>query len=192
LIGGKIVISLKAYTKELHELHIKECKSKGNSEYEMLFLVPPSLVTKGATINKYQETVKSSSFKLKSEFEDMGIKIWDGTSLDLRSEYVVDVNQHRLLQYESCRGLEGWTVVCLELDQFIKWKLEKFSDDGFNELALESIDERRHKFVYLWSLIPLTRAIDTLIITIKDPRSEVATFLRKVYEENPDFIQWID
>ncbi|HTE23661.1 AAA family ATPase [Flavitalea sp.] len=192
LIGGKIVVSLSAYTKELHELHLKECKRKGNSEYEMLFLVPPSLVTKGTTINKYKDTIKSSTFKFKSEFEQMGINIWDGTSLDLRTEYAVDVNQHRLLQYESCRGLEGWTVVCLELDQFIKWKMEKFSDDGGNELALESLEERRHKFVYLWSLIPLTRAIDTLIITIKDPGSDVAKLLRKVYEENPDFVQWVD
>ncbi len=122
----------------------------------------------------------------------MGIKIWDGTSTELRSEYVVELNQHRLLQYESCRGLEGWTVVCLNFDDFIKWKIESFKDEKNDELALESFDEKRDKFVYLWSLIPLTRAIDTIVITINDKNSKFCKALRKVYERKPDFIQWIE
>jgi hypothetical protein len=55
-------------------------------------------------------------------------------------------------------------------------------------LALDSTEKKRNKFVYLWSLIPLTRAIDTLIITIKEKDSKVAKQLRKGYERNPDFI----
>ena len=104
----------------------------------------------------------------------------------------VELTQHRLLQYESCRGLEGWTVVCLELDEFIRSKLENFKEEETNELALESFDEKRRKFVYLWSLIPLTRAIDTLVITIKNKDTDVYKYLRKAYERYPDFIQWID
>ncbi len=192
LIGGKIVISTAKYNKELHDIHLRECKAKGNSEYEMLFLVPPSLVTRMKSKNEYNNPIEKRYFKLNSEFESMGINIWDGTNTDLRTQYAVELNQHRLLQYESCRGLEGWTVICLELDEFIKYKMETFVDQETNELALESFQEKRDKFVFLWSLIPLTRAIDTLIITIKNQNSAIAKHLRDIYEENTDFIQWID
>jgi hypothetical protein len=187
LIGGKIIISTKDYSKELHQKEVKRCKEFGNTEYEMLFLVPPSLVTVVKIKNG-----EDRSFKLKNEFEQMGIKIWDGTSKDLRTQYAVDLTQHRLLQYESCRGLEGWTVVCLHLDEFMKYKMETFVEEETEELALESFEEKRDKFVYLWSLIPLTRAIDTLIITIKNKDSKIGQALRKVYELNPDFVQWIE
>jgi hypothetical protein len=78
------------------------------------------------------------------------------------------------------------------LDEFIKYKMETFTEMTTEELALESFEEKRDKFVYLWSLIPLTRAIDTLVITIKNKDSKVGKALRKVYEQNPDFVQWIE
>lgn len=192
LIGGKIIISTKGYSKELHQREVQRCKEKGNSEYEMMFLVPPKLVTVSKGTNDWGQPTEVRSFKLKSEFEQMGIKIWDSTSKDLRTQYVVDLNQHRLLQYESCRGLEGWTVVCLELDEFIKYKMETFLDQASGELALESFGEKRDKFVHLWSLIPLTRAIDTLIITVNNKDSRVGKALRAIYEDNPDYVQWIE
>ena len=187
LIGGKVIICTKDYFKELHDREIKQCKEFGNTEYEMMFLVPPKLVNVERT-----EDAELRSFKLTNEFKQMGISLWDSTSKELRTQYVVDLTQHRLLQYESCRGLEGWTVVCLELDEFIKYKMRTFTEQESNELALESFEEKRDKFVYLWSLIPLTRAIDTLIITISDKESKVGQALRRVYEQNPDFVQWID
>jgi hypothetical protein len=188
LVGGKVIISTMDYSKEIHFKEIKRCKEFGNAEYEMMFLVPPRLVN----VHK-SDFGDIRSFKLKEEFEQMGINIWDSTSKDLRSQYVVDLKQHRLLQYESCRGLEGWTVVCLQLDEFIKYKMETFTEKSESgELALETFEEKRDKFVYLWSLIPLTRAIDTLVITLKDKNSRVGQALRKVYEQNPDYIQWID
>lgn len=69
--------------------------------------------------------------------------------------------------------------------------METYTDIDNGELALESFEEKRDKFVYLWSLIPLTRAIDTLIITLDNPNSKVGKVLRKVYENNPDYVQWI-
>lgn len=192
LIGGKIIISTSGYTKNLHDEQLKHCKDCENSEYEMMFLVPPNLVTKVPITDDYGKTIEKRSFSLTSEFEQRGISIWDLTNTDLRTQYVVELNQHRLLQYESCRGLEGWTVVCLDFDEFIKYKMESFIEQETNELALETFEEKRRKFVYLWSLIPLTRAIDTLVITIKDKNSETCKFLKRVYEKYPDFVQWID
>jgi len=183
LYGGKIIIKIGDYTKELHEREFTFCKYNGNSAYEMMFLVPPSLVDKN--------NIERSFIKIK-DFEKKGIKIWDGTNTDLRTEYSVDLESHRLLQYESCRGLEGWTVVCLELDEFIRYKFDTFKEESTDELALETFQEKRDKFVNLWTLIPLTRAIDTLIITLKNPESIIAKVLNEIYLENPDNIEWIE
>jgi len=192
LLGGKIVISTIGYNRELHQEQLNHCKKCQNTEYEMMFLVPPSLVKVTRQTNQWGKVIESRKFKLAEEFENMGISLWDLTNTDLRTQYVVDLNQHRLLQYESCRGLEGWTVICLELDEFIRKKMEKFVDENNTELALESFEERRRKFVYLWALIPLTRAIDTLVITIKDKNSDIYSYLRKTYEKFPDFVEWIE
>jgi len=70
--------------------------------------------------------------------------------------------------------------------------MQTFTEEENNELALESFEEKRNRFVYLWALIPMTRAIDTLVITLKDKESYVAKVLREIYEENPDFIEWIE
>jgi predicted ribonuclease YlaK len=183
LYGGKIIIKIGDYIQELHDREFEICKNNGNSAYEMMFLAPPSLV--GGSASK-------KSFLKAPEFKDMGITIWDGTNRDLRTAYSVDLDSHRLLQYDSCRGLEGWTVVCLELDEFVRYKHETFQEEDIGQLTLETFEEKRDKFVNLWTLIPLTRAIDTLIITIKNPESKTAKAFREVYSKNPDVIEWIE
>jgi len=193
LIGGKVIISTRGYYKELHDREFNACKEKQNAAYEMMFLVPPKLVAKKKQENEFGRVVTVRTFALTDEFKKMGIDVWDGTRTDLRTEYPVELNHHRLLQYESCRGLEGWTIVCLELDEFIRYKMETFKEEKTDEITgLETFEEKRNRFVYLWSLIPLTRAIETLIITIHNKESKVGKALRKVYEDNPDFVQWID
>ena len=184
LYGGKIIIKIGDYTKDLHDSEFKLCRQYGNSAYEMMFLVPPSLVNRSG---------KQSAFSKTNKFTEKGIQIWDGTDKDRRSEYSVDLDRHRLLQYESCRGLEGWTVVCLELDEFIRCKIETFEEEEeIGQLALDTFEEKRERFVNLWTLIPLTRAIDTLVITIKNPESEIAQILKEIHLRNPDNIEWIE
>lgn len=193
LIGGKVLISTKPYDKNLHKRVFEQCIENGNSAYEMMFLVPPALVEKYQNVDDYGEPKEDKRFSQFQEFKQMGINIWDGTNTDLRSQYVVDLNEHRLFQYESCRGLEGWTVINLDFDKFIDYKMQTFQEEeNPHELALESFEEKRRRFVYLWALIPLTRAIDTLVITLNNPNSYIGKTLREVYENNPDFIEWID
>ncbi|WP_417888114.1 AAA family ATPase [Zunongwangia sp.] len=193
LTGGKIIISTNGYSPILHKREFELCTKNGNSAYEMMFLVPPSLVERVWKTDEFGNQKQDKSFSKIEEYKANNIHFWDGTSTDLRTEYVVDLNEHRLLQYESCRGLEGWTTVNLDFDKFIDYKKETFKEEKDNyELALESFDEKRRKFVYLWALIPLTRAIDTLIITLSNPDNEVSKILYEVYKENPDFIEWIE
>ncbi len=184
LLGGKIIITDNSNDYSLFKQEFDRCSENGNQAYEMLFLVPPSLVQR-------EQGQDKRSFLYKEDFEKNGLKIWDGTCKDLRTIYPVELNQHRILQYESCRGIEGWTVVCLDFDDFIRYKIETYNNDVDNQpLMLESEEERKNRFVYLWGLIPLTRAIDTLIITIKDKNSAVAKKLKNIYRLNKDYIEW--
>ena len=148
----------------------------------MLYLVPHALV---------KRSYGDSSFSLKTKFEQNGIHIWDGTASNNRESFSIDAEEVRLLQYDSARGLEGWTVVCMDFDVFLEEKSAEYQDETVDALMLESPKERKKKHLYNWAMIPLTRAIDTIIITIKSPTSETARLLKEISEEHPDFVSWL-
>ena len=200
-VGGRVIITSQ-YSYELHQAEYERCKENGNSAYEMMFIVPNSLVVKGERTIKIksedfddeiiEKKIKTSYCKLIDDFK-YKIEFWDGTNKELRKEYPVKIDQHRIIGYEACRGLEGWTVVCMELDEFVNFKTKYFKEDVEKEqitLALETFEEKKDKFVNLWALIPLTRAIDTLIITIKDKNSLFAKKMYEVYKANSEFVEW--
>lgn len=97
----------------------------------------------------------------------------------------------RVLQYDSARGLEGWTVVCMDFDVFLQEKMEEYVDSAGDALLLESPEERKKKFIFNWAMIPLTRAIDTLIIVLKDISSDEARLFKQISDECCDFVMWI-
>jgi AAA domain len=183
-VGGRVIITTRGYDPELHGRLSVANEQDGNRPYEMLFVVPPSLVAK-----KAREPI---GFKLADEWGKWGISLWDGTVSDTRTEYPREIKQHRVLQYDSCRGLEGWVVICLWLDDLVSHKRWVFdnteqppSEDLFDE-------ETSTTFAYRWSMIPMTRAVDTLVITLRDGQSDLAKVLRKLYENNTAFVEWID
>ena len=138
---------------------------------------------------KYDEK-GNSSFKNIDLWKKSNINIFDGTKSKLREQYPIDVNECRLFQYESCRGLEGWAVVCFQFDELLKYKKEHYCDDGKNSFALESKKEKLLNYLWMWTMMPFTRAIDTLVITLKNTQSEIGGILRKVAEKYPDFVSW--
>ena len=187
--GGKVIITEESTPYNIFKREFSTCQEFGNRAYEMMFLSPPSLVTR---TERNEEGKPIRSFELTSDFEDQGFKLWDGTRQDLRSVYPSDVNEHRLLQYDSCRGLEGWTVVCLQLDEFVRYKSETYEEEeGQSNLFQEDVEDKKERFVHLWSLIPLTRGIDTIIITLKNPKSSYAQKLKNLANQMPDFVEWI-
>jgi hypothetical protein len=70
--------------------------------------------------------------------------------------------------------------------------MDSFVDVPNDELALETPNERANRYVTLWALMPLTRAIDTLVITISDSESEMAIRLKEVGKKMPDVIEWME
>lgn len=184
LYGGKIIILQdKSKLYEIHKLEMEKLKKAGNIAYDMLYLVPHTMVEKNA---------EQRQFKYINEFEKNGIFIWDGTNEEKRAACDVNADEIRLLQYDSARGLEGWTVFCLDFDQFLEEKQKLFNpNQNKNSLMLESTEERKNKYILNWALIALTRAIDTLVITINNPQSEIGIILENIAKEYPDYVTLI-
>lgn len=180
--GGKVIILSQDGNKDVYKKELERLTEAGNIAYDMLFLVPHSLVKKSGG---------ESEFVYKSDFEKHGIYIWDGTNSINREGYTVVADEVRVLQYNSARGLEGWTVVCMDFDVFLAEKESEYVDGGVDALLLESPEERKKKYLFNWAMIPLTRAIDTLIITLKDSNSEIGKLLKEIADENSDYVMWV-
>ena len=184
LFGGRIIISSKPYDSLLHKRILTDCLNDKNSAYDLLMLVPPQSVNRS--------NPKKIHFTLYEEYLRQGIKLFDGTNSNLRTQYPTNLELCRLFQYDSCRGLEGWTAVCLDFDLLFKYKMDSFDDAPTHELALETPEERSNRYVSLWTLMPLTRSIDTLVITLSDPNSKMAQRLKEVGKRMPDIIEWLN
>ena len=68
--------------------------------------------------------------------------------------------------------------------------MNTYSDDSSEEGDMIDPDIKRKASVYLWSLMPLTRAIDTLVIVLRDANSEVGKGLKSIAESMSDFVSW--
>lgn len=182
LAGGKIVICSENQNRfNVFKNELEKLKAAGNIPYDMLFLVPNDMVLK--TPRQFSEN------RLYSEH---GFYLWDGTNEDVRRSFSQIGDEERVLQYDSSRGLEAWTVVCVAFDRFIEEKKSIPIDDAQHDsLYLESSEDIKKKNLINWLLIPLTRAIDTVVITISDWNSSTARVLQKLAINNPDYVTLI-
>jgi hypothetical protein len=183
--GGKIIVIEGDYfdAPELHKEIMRENSAAGNYPIDMLICVPPSAVEhdrSGENINSYPgKTLRS-----------MGAEIWDGVSVDVRASYPTSVNQLRIVQYDSCRGLEGWSVINLGLDEFYDYKRRLWHPPESG--GVDDDPAQAQRYAARWVMIPLTRAIDTLAIQISSTPSPMRTALRKAVEACPDSAIWIN
>ncbi len=126
LNGGKVIITTNEKVIGIHEREMALLKQNGNAAYDMLYLVSHDLVIKENG---------SRHFSLADEFEKAGITIWDGTNSYNRRTYSINNDAVRLLQYDSSRGLEGWTVVCMGFDSFLEKKESEYEESGSKPVA---------------------------------------------------------
>ena len=103
-----------------------------------------------------------------------GYSVWDGVDPDTRHSFPKNIEQLRVVQYESCRGLEGWTVVNLSFDEFYNVKrnrnymsesdmeLSKYSDGGTLDWQAtdDEILQKFHKILENFDKKPKTRNND--------------------------------
>jgi hypothetical protein len=184
--GGRIIIVEGNYLGDhtLHDSLLKYNQSAGNQPIDMLFCISPRLVL--------PSTEQDTSYSLLGRiFKDWGYSVWDGASADIRESYPTDLEQQRIVQYDSCRGLEGWVVVNLDFDGFYNSKLERFQRDLTAEKKpLANITEEAHLRATHWSLIPLMRAMDTLVIQITGQSTPIYEALQKSAQTCHHFVEW--
>ena len=172
LPGGKVHIYTK-YTPEIHQSLVNDLHKHSCTEYDLMLLAARS-------------TIKDGKFTLLEAYRNAGIQLFDGVDKEKRSALYTKENaknhESRVYTYESCRGLEAWTTVCLR----------------FNELFTEPHPHDYHEINYtfarqymltLWSLIPLTRAVDTLVLVVLQG-SDISKLLKEIANENPGFVTY--
>ncbi len=166
--GGRVFIIEGDYfkNKSIHDELMKDNESAQNEPIDMLVCLPE----KGEYGNKFTE---------------WGQEIWNGTIPEKRRKKPTSNNQLRIVHYKSCRGLEGWIVINLRMDLFY--------DDIFRQwFSYSQSVKEAHNYASSWVRIPLTRAIDTLVIQVENKESFVYKALKEVFDRcNDDFIRWI-
>lgn len=179
-------------------------KDYGCSNYEnMMFLLP------GGDFMKYNQKTDSKDvfidkndtilFKepssvrsLETSFPDY-LTIIDCTIKEKQGLLnKVGFNNTRCLLYESCRGLEAWNAMCIDLDKFYK---DKYVSDFAEEYASEAMglfreeeSRNRYKAQYaaLWIFMAITRAMDTLYIKLEDPFSVFSKRILNIAKKLPN------
>ena len=180
--GGRIIIVEHDYLADpsLHETLLASNAKDNNKPVDMLFCVSPTLArAKGDHLNPVRR------------FEEWGQTVWDGTSQEARDSFPTSVNQLRVVQYDSCRGLEGWIVVNLDLDGFYDYKRTVYLNSPPPALdSPQDLEAEAHQFAARWLMIPLTRAIDTLVIHLSGQTSPLRTALERTAQKWRDIVEW--
>jgi len=183
LAGGSIKLITGTYSADVHQELMTRHTKMNATLYEFLFLVPNGYSFERRLMPHRlgilpSDYIDLSSHELRKTFEKDG---------DLYNQ-----SKYRILNYESSRGLEGWTCVCLELDQFYSSLSSIFvpkTQEGNlrsqqTELTVASSQEQLETFLFNWLLIPLTRAIDTIVLHVKDPDCDLAKALRHALDQS--------
>lgn len=200
LHGGKlaVVVGPIEEMRPVIEREIASGRQFGNCPVDMLVCCPPSLAAaRDPATDLFGDITPADPeehepSKLASTLVEWGYEVWDGASRDVRRTYPLNVQQLRLVQYDSCRGLEGWAVFCFCFDEFFDFKRRTFDSSKSLEDMLVSTDEAAERFAKGWLMIPMTRAMDTLIIHVTDGSHPIATAMRAVARRLPGVVDWYE
>jgi len=186
--GGRVIVLCRPYSNydELHDSLVSSAKASGNSELDFLFCVPSGTVST-------EESGKVS--ELAKLLEERGSEVWDGVDPDQRRDFPRSTGQFRIVQYASCRGLEGWTVVLEGLDEYWEecryWRQEQGLSPE-EELAFGDIGEISSRDAWYRVLIALTRPIDSLVVTLSNAESRSSIDLLNVARKLPDIVEVLE
>ncbi|GGG55974.1 DNA or RNA helicase [Pseudohongiella nitratireducens] len=183
--GGRVlVITGDPLSQTFHKRLAATLRADGNQPIDMLLCVPPSWV-------KPKDDSGGKQSIVAKHYLEWGWECWDGTDPDERDEFPTSAQQYRIVQYESCRGLEGWIVVNFALDEFFEYKKEtaEFSEAEEADMFFET-ESAALEYAKKWLMIPLTRAIDTLVIHISDSDSYIGKVAKELQRSHPENIEF--
>jgi hypothetical protein len=182
--GGRVIVveGDLASRADIYEKLAAEADKLGNFPIDLLACVPPSLVR-----HEDHETFSLPGRTLAKS----GKKVWDASSIDVRENFPTEREALRIVQYDSCRGLEGWTVINYAFDDFWEYKYRQWLSAPQPGDLFDTPEERAAAFASRWAMIPLTRAMDTLVINVSSQQSLIRNALAKVHARRGDFVEWI-
>lgn len=157
-------------------------KSAGNSEIDFLICVPPSAV-------QARDGIRRSD--LGAALQSRGLAVWDGVNPTIRKEFPSDKSEYRIVQYDSCRGLEGWVTVLDRLDEAWLYHYDQRLNDGLTEQEKEAyceIEDVAASYAWQRLMIALCRPIDSLVITLSSKDNPCSEVIRKVSQNCADFL----
>lgn len=183
---GRVIIdtrnSIRGFSNEILNQIREEGKILGCSDYENCMVLLPtkgySSKTKGKGIFIDEldnvEIVDKSTNRI-LEISNKDLKIWNGI-VERKGELPVPAaNQTRFIYYESCRGLEAWNVLCVDLDSFF-YNLRSSKDAKLyartNQGLFTNEDDLKSQYALHWIYMAITRPIDTLYIKLAVPTNE--------------------
>lgn len=176
--GGRIIVRIGRYS-EMEALQREVLASAikaGNMPVDLLHCVPPSEVR--ASGNHRSSTLAEA-------LRQNGWTTWDAVDEATRRAFPRSNDALRVVQYESCRGLEGWTTVLDGLDEAWEWARSGVAVGRSNEhVPTEVVDAA----AWLRIMIPVTRPIDTLVITLRDRGSRMAQVIGALAARLPDMV----
>ena len=188
---GRVIIdtrnSIRGFSNELL-CHIREeGKVQGCSDYENCIIMLPTTgyssktIEKGIAIDELDNVeIIDKSTNRRLDISSQELKIWNGI-VDRKSKLSVPAsNETRFIYYESCRGLEAWNVMCVDLDTFFynmrsskdaelyaRNEIEWYANNG--QILFSDNDDLRNEFALHWIYMAITRPIDTLYIKLATP-----------------------
>jgi hypothetical protein len=163
LHGGKlIIIKTSNYNKAIHLQLDKNLIDNENSKYDLMFLTP----NKDSNINY--------NLEISNKLESWGFKYFDN-NIEENKNKKFPIDAYRILNFQSCRGLEAWTLVLWNLDVIIQNIRLNFIKD-FPETSQSEILKHMNN----WLLMIFTRAIDTLVITFNNYESEEFKLIERI------------
>lgn len=190
---------------------INEGNVKGCTNYESLMVLIPNsgkytlgTSTEIITVDENDNTIKKrdSSCKLKTDLFSAELKegVWDGTDDEVKRSDFIEASKTRYIFYESCRGLEAWNVMCLDLDSFylskkdsidaVKFASENFDNNLFESDAEKQIEALKVRHAVTCCNMALTRGINSLYISLGSLRNKLSQAILECAKEL-DFVEII-
>ncbi len=187
--SGRVIIDCRKFEGNaipidiINSLHLNG-RDMGCSNFEnMMFLLPQAgyvkriksdekdvVIDSNSTILINQASAQRSlSMSLPNDFKPI-----DGTVNDKRNALKnVGQDNTRCLLYESCRGLEAWNVMCMDMNDFYYEKISSRDAEDYAETYAGGLfEEGKNKYMAqyasLWCFMAMTRAIDTLYIKLSN------------------------
>lgn len=139
------------------------------------------------------------------EISDRKWDAWRGFDDIDRRIYPERNDQLRAVYYQSCRGMEGWTTVCMGIDSlyarnfddppiaFDLFEAERRVEEGLlfdPDEAVSAYSEYARQHALQWLMMALTRAMDHLVIHIADEASPIGEALKTVDRDLEGAIEW--